>query len=775
MKRNLLVLAFTVLCFLNSSILQSQTKVIPYQQMQPASGMFFGATMNPTNITVTFEGVSDRWIALGFGSFMPFADVLMFSNGQIGSLHALGWNDYYNPTGSSVTNDLLQNWTIISTNVAAGQRTVVASRPLNTGDVNDAVISFASSSLNLIWAKGAAPNFTISYHGGGNRGFGISLPWQSQPSASFTTLSTTVCAGSSVTFSNLTTGGQTSYTWNFSGTNLASSTATDPIVTYTAPGVYSVALTASNVVGTSSITQLNYITVNPTVVPTVSVTQSIGANPICSGTPATFTAAFVNGGPAPSFQWKVNGVNVGTNSPTFTSVSLTNPAIVTCVMTANSVCAVPNTGTSSAITVTVNSSAPATVTIALTGGTNPLCNNTLATFTATPGNGGNSPNYQWKINNVNVGTNSPTFTSNTLSNANIVTCQMTSASSCATPTVGISSGITMTVSNVLVPSVSVNLTSGTNPLCAGSLLTFTATPTNGGNTPSYQWLLNGTNIGNNSAVFSSSTFSNGAVINCIMTSNSPCSNPNTGTATAITLTVNAIPSVPTVSPSGLVFLCSGKSVTLQSSATTGNLWSNGATTQSVVISSGGNYSVTQSQNGCVSPPSSIVTVSVVPSPTVIFGPLSALCRDSEPIQLQGVPFGGVYSGPGVSGQFFNPANVNTGTFVLVYHYQDIRNCVDTATASIVVLDCTGISFLGQENSKITVYPNPGNGHSTIYSSEEKIISMRVLDINGKLIYTRKVNSENEILLDISKETNGIYILELGLETRTLKLRLDKKD
>jgi hypothetical protein len=34
-----------------------------------------------------------------------------------------------------------------------------------------------------------------------------------------------------------------------------------------------------------------------------------------------------------------------------------------------------------------------------------------------------------------------------------------------------------------VPSVSIALTSGTNPMCAGSSATFTATPTNGGATP----------------------------------------------------------------------------------------------------------------------------------------------------------------------------------------------------------------------------------------------------------------------------------------------------
>ncbi|MFY8035305.1 MAG: NHL repeat-containing protein, partial [Flexibacteraceae bacterium] len=49
------------------------------------------------------------------------------------------------------------------------------------------------------------------------------------------------------------------------------------------------------------------------------------------------------------------------------------------------------------------------------------------------------------------------------------------------------------------------------------------------------------------------------------------------------------PATPSIS--GLNEFCPGSSITLTSSAVTGNLWSNGATTQSIVVSTPGNYTV----------------------------------------------------------------------------------------------------------------------------------------------------------------------------------------
>ena len=84
MKMKILCLSAFVCAFgMNLSI--AQTKTIAYQELPDAlgnasgSGIFLSATMTSTNINVTFTGPSDRWIALGFGSFMTPTDVLMYS------------------------------------------------------------------------------------------------------------------------------------------------------------------------------------------------------------------------------------------------------------------------------------------------------------------------------------------------------------------------------------------------------------------------------------------------------------------------------------------------------------------------------------------------------------------------------------------------------------------------------------------------------------------------------------------------------------------------
>ena len=66
--------------------------------------------------------------------------------------------------------DALQNWTITSDQVVSGVRTIVATRPLDTGDANDYTFLAEEGSLSLIWARGSSNSFTYGYHGGSNRG-----------------------------------------------------------------------------------------------------------------------------------------------------------------------------------------------------------------------------------------------------------------------------------------------------------------------------------------------------------------------------------------------------------------------------------------------------------------------------------------------------------------------------------------------------------------------------------------------------------------------------
>ncbi|MBK6339389.1 MAG: hypothetical protein IPF63_07260 [Bacteroidetes bacterium] len=153
------------------------------------------------------------------------------------------------------------------------------------------------------------------------------------------------------------------------------------------------------------------MTVNPNL--PVSVSISADNNPICAGTNVTFTAVPTNGGAAPVYQWKKNGVNVGSNSATYSSLTLVNGDIITCVLTSNATCPTGNPATSNQVVITVT--AQPTATFAIVADNNSICAGTNVTFTATPTNGG-TPTYQWTLNGVNVGSNSATYSNNTLAN-----------------------------------------------------------------------------------------------------------------------------------------------------------------------------------------------------------------------------------------------------------------------------------------------------------------------------------------------------------------------
>ncbi len=767
-----LKIIYFILLIITVTHYNSQVKTIPYQQLQGTSGMFFGANMSVSNVTVTFSGPSDRWIAFGLGVSMSPADALIYSNGRIGFTHTLGWNDYYcaNTSASNVNVDAIQDWTIHSNTTALGQRTVVASRALNTGDANDVAISYAAANLNIVWARGATPDYTLAYHGGSNRGNGISLAWLSQPVANFTTATTNVCVGSSLTFSNTSTGGQTTYTWNFSGANVASSTQTNPVVTYTSAGVFSVALTSSNAVGSASILQTNYIIVNPTVVPSVSITQSGGLNPICSGAVATYTASHTNGGGAPNYQWKVNGINSGNNSPTFSTSVLPNNAQVSLVMTSNQLCALPNTVSAASITMTVNPSAAATVSAGIANGGNPSCMGSLITFTAVPGNGGSSPSYQWKINNLLVGGAGSTFTTNSLSNADVVTCQIISSSSCAITTTAVSSAITITVSAVLIPSLSIQQHIGNNPICFGAAVGFSAATQNGGNTPSIQWNVNGLNAGTNNAIFTPSNLVNGDIVTCVLNSSFPCASPNTATSSAITLTVHPIPVAPIITPTGSVTLCSGNSVTLSSSLPFNNNWSNGGTSQTIVVSNAGNYFVTQTLNGCSSLPSATTSVSIIPSPVATLASVSNLCLTDAPYTLKGLPLGGTYIGAGVASGIFNPIAAGSGTHAVIYNFSDTNLCSDTAAILIVVSECLSINELTTKLS-ISIFPNPSHGLFFITATNQTIQNIKVTDIHNRIVYNNTIDTNITPTINLETYTPGIYFFEIQLEQTILRKRV----
>lgn len=74
------------------------------------------------------------------------------------------------------------------------------------------------------------------------------------------------------------------------------------------------------------------------------------------------------------------------------------------------------------------------------------------------------------------------------------------------------------------------------------------------------------------------------------------------------------------------------------------------------------------------------------APTVTLAPFASVCQSAPPVILTGgLPIGGTYSGPGVSGGQFDPSAAGGGSHTITYSYTDgITGCSNSATATIQV-------------------------------------------------------------------------------------------
>lgn len=74
-----------------------------------------------------------------------------------------------------------------------------------------------------------------------------------------------------------------------------------------------------------------------------------------------------------------------------------------------------------------------------------IISGTLVTLNAVIDAGGSAPIYQWKKNGTSVGTNSPVYTDNTLSNVDIISCELTSDVGCALGNTRVSNSLSFVV------------------------------------------------------------------------------------------------------------------------------------------------------------------------------------------------------------------------------------------------------------------------------------------------------------------------------------------
>jgi hypothetical protein len=157
------------------------------------------------------------------------------------------------------------------------------------------------------------------------------------PNLTITSLGNTLTASS----------GFATYTWYFNG-NIISGAATNTYIA-TQNGGYTVEATTSMGCVTFSSTYNHTIVV---CTPTIAITSNQG-DTICTSATLTFSASTTNGGSAPMYQWKKNGINVGSGLQNYTPSTINHGDIISCILTSNASCATQTKDTSNLIVVVV--------------------------------------------------------------------------------------------------------------------------------------------------------------------------------------------------------------------------------------------------------------------------------------------------------------------------------------------------------------------------------------------------------------------------------------
>ncbi len=327
-----------------------------------------------------------------------------------------------------------------------------------------------------------------------------------------------------------------------------------------------------------------------------------------------------------------------------------------------------------------------------------ICAGSTVNFTATPTNGGSSPAYDWMINGTSQGVSTATFSSSSLANGDVVSVEMTSDLACATGSPALSNTITFTVDNQLTPTVAI--TASTDSICVGEVVTFNATSTNGGITPTYTWMVNGVANGMTGSSIALNTLSNLDEVSVELTSSESCVSSSTATSNIETIYVFDVPAVPSAI-SGLTAICENivenysvvNDPNVQSyNWTLPGTWT-GSSTSSQISTSGTSSGVitVSGQNQCGSSPVASLSVTVNALPTVSANASSTVICAGDSVQLTGGGASSYAWDNGVTdGAYFTP----TASTQYTVTGTDANGCTNTDVIDVTVNTLPSVAITG---------------------------------------------------------------------------------
>ncbi|WP_267402202.1 MULTISPECIES: T9SS type B sorting domain-containing protein [unclassified Chryseobacterium] len=356
--------------------------------------------------------------------------------------------------------------------------------------------------------------------------------------------------------------------------------------------------------------QLNTTTLSP---PTITSSS----NTICFGGNVTLTSSQATG----------NTWSTGATTP---SITVTTPGTYT-VTNTNGGC----------------TSAPASITIAaesnpnvqITGNT-VLCESPTQ-LTASASGTGNT--YTWS--------NGSTGNTISVSTPGTYTVTVKTPSNCEyQKSITVTQGVVPVVQNASLSQCSNSSTAVFNLTSAQTAISTTAGVT-------FDFYLNQADAvaGNSNTINNPTTYTSGNTTIYVRVKSATCAK-----VAQLQLNITQSGTVSITSSSNTI--CFGGNVTLTSSQATGNTWSNGATTQSITVTSAGTYTLTNNGAGCATVPASI-TITAESNPNVQIAGNTILCDTPTQLTASAAGTGNVYTWS--NGSTGNTISVSTaGTYTV---------------------------------------------------------------------------------------------------------------
>jgi PKD repeat protein len=532
--------------------------------------------------------------------------------------------------------------------------------------------------------------------------------------AGFSADATSTCVDQGVNFSDETIGTPVSWLWTFEGGTPETSTDQNPTgIIFENEGQYDVTLEVTSTYSTHSVTMTDYISSFEYAEASVLIeTETLE---VCEGEEVMFTAICENEGSSPNMTWTLNGTPVGDNNDTLFLTGLTDQDVVNCELTSSRPCLMQNPVASNELVMTV--SAYVDVSVNIETETLEVCDGAETVFTAIPQNPGVDPVYTWMINGNVVGDNTATLVTTELTDQDVVTCELNSSEVCTNGNPATSNSLTMTV--LESTSVSLTVDASATEICEGDEVTFTANPVNPGQNPTYQWKMNGEEVGDNSATYTASDLSDQDIVICEMVSSEFCPVPNPAVSNETTMAVTLLPAQAEI-PQGPEQVDSYS--TPSSEYTTESV--QGATSYTWTITPDNAGSLDIQDNSC----------------TVTW-------QDN---------FQGTVT--------INVAGTN-----------DCGNGPVSGNYEVTVENSFGIEdYLG--NIGIQVYPNPNRGNFYIEFSSPAAAKLEYKIINsvGEVVYSRQniiVNGQYKETIDLSAFAEGMYFMMISNEDQTTHKRI----